>query len=121
MEKVNGNPKEIHSVDEERESLPLINNSYIDVTPVTIANKQTLERDPRCRLNAVYPWEHRYTQSKQKQTKSRINTLQDEYALHIICRDDMSFCFSFETVLNSLIICVEATIKEYVGLAHRAL
>ena len=47
-----------------------------------IANKQILEKDTRCGLNAVYPWEHRYTQGRQKQIK---NTLQDGYALHIIC------------------------------------
>ena len=135
--------EEIHSDDEERESEPLINKSYMDMTPVTIfrsnqlgisinvespqethqtqscikapsswknynhcgqtpfeclvsktpmvlknldaekgietkenkpriANKQKFERDPRSRLNAVYPWEHSYTNNKQKQIKSRI-------------------------------------------------
>ena len=38
----NGNHKEIHSDDEERESEPLINKSYIDVTPVTIFGSNQL-------------------------------------------------------------------------------
>ena len=50
--------EEIHSDDEERESEPLINNSYMDITPVTIFRSNQLGIS----INVEKPPETHHTQ-----------------------------------------------------------